>query len=471
MKRILVSLVGAGLLAYGGTVAYLHHFDHETAPRLPENSPTRKDPVALAAFNALNNARCDYCHTVGSNLPFYFSLPVAHTIMAKDLYQGKHHFRIESVLSAFDQGKPPSEEELSRIEEVIVQNRMPPPQYLLLHWHAHLSESERHAILSWVQDTRRKYYATTGAIAAFAAEPIRPVPETIPVDPAKVVLGRKLFFDKKLSGDNTLNCASCHGLEKGGVDHLVTATGINGQKGPINVPTVYDAYFKIAQFWNGRASDLAAQAAGPVMNPVEMGSHDWSEVANKLTADPDYRAMFQAAFGPDAQIGQQTITQAIAEFEKTLITPDSPFDQYLKGRDDAISDQAKRGYARFKAIGCAGCHSGIAAGGGAYEVMGLEANYFKDRGGQQTDADKGIYALDQKEDNLNRFVVPTLRNIALTAPYFHDGSAKTLEDAVRKMAHYQTTDSKPSDQDVADIVAFLKTLTGKYDGHELTNSP
>lgn len=469
MKRILVSLAGVGLLAYGGTVAFLQHYDHVTATELNVNSPTRKDPVALAAFNALNEARCDYCHATQRDLPFYFHLPVANSIMEKDLRQGLRHFRIEPVLTAFEHGKPPSEEELSRIEEVIVQNRMPPAQYLLLHWHAHLSNAERQAILAWVQETRRKYYATTGAAEAFAAEPVRPVPESVAVDPVKVALGRKLFFDKKLSGDNTLNCASCHGLDKGGVDNLVTATGIGGQKGPINVPSVYDAYFKVAQFWNARAPDLAAQAAGPVMNPLEMGSHNWTEVATKLADDPDYTAMFKAAFGPDVQVGQQSITEAIAEFEKTLITPDSPFDEYLKGKEDAISAQAKRGYERFKAIGCSGCHSGIGVGGGGYEVMGLESDYFKDRGGKETDADEGIYAISHNTADRNRFVVPTLRNIALTAPYFHDGSAKTLDEAVRKMAHYQTPDSTPSDQDVADIVAFLKTLTGKYDGHDLTD--
>lgn len=467
VKRILVALAGAGIVAYGGTVAFLQHFDHETAPVLSASSPTRHNPVALAAFDVLSNARCDYCHAQGRDLPFYFKLPLAHTLMERDLTQGLRHFRIEPVLEAFEQGKPPSEEQLSRIEEVILQNRMPPAQYLLLHWHAYLTAADRQAVLTWVADTRRHYYANTGAAAAFAAEPVRPVPASVPVNQAQVVLGQKLFFDKGLSGDGTLSCASCHGLETGGVDNLVTATGIGGQKGPINVPSVYNAYFKIAQFWNGRAADLAEQAAGPVMNPLEMGSHDWTQVADKLDADKAYTPLFQAAFGPDAKIDKQTITTAIAEFEKTLITPDSPFDEYLKGQKNAISPEAQRGYERFKAIGCAGCHSGIALGGGAYEVMGLEGDYFKDRGGPLTDADKGRYTVTNKAEDMSRFVVPTLRNIALTAPYFHDGSAKTLEQAVRDMARYQTPDHTPSEQDVTDIVAFLKTLTGRYQGHSL----
>lgn len=469
LRRLIASLVGAGVLAYGGTIAFLTHFDHVTAPELPATSPTKQDPVALAAFNALREARCDYCHATGRDLPFYFKVPVANQLMEKDLHEGLRHFRIEPVLAAFDQGKPPTEEQLSRIEEVITQNRMPPTMYLLMHWHAHLSDAERQSILHWVEETRRKYYADTGAAEKFAAEPVRPVPESVPVDAAKVALGRQLFFDKTLSGDGTLNCASCHDLNHGGVDHLTTATGIGGQKGPINVPTVYDAYFKVAQFWNGRAADLAEQAGGPVMNPVEMGSHDWPGVAAKLQTNPEYTELFQSAFGPNASIDQNTITTAIAEFEKTLITPDSPFDEYLKGNATAISDQAKRGYETFKRIGCSGCHSGIALGGGAYEAMGLEGDYFKDRGGKVTDADEGRYAVTHNNDDRFRFVVPTLRNIDQTAPYFHDGSAKTLDEAVRKMARYQTPDHDITDQDVSDIVAFLKTLTGKYEGRSLAD--
>lgn len=469
LRRLIASLVGVGVLAYGGTIAFLTHFDHVTAPELPAASPTLKDPVALAAFNAVRESRCDYCHAVGRDLPFYFKLPIAKQVMEKDLHEGLRHFRIEPVLEAFKDGKPPTEEQLSRIEEVITQNRMPPSMYLLMHWHAHLSDGERQAVLKWVEDTRRKYYANTGAASQFAGEPIRPVPESVPVDAAKVALGRKLFFDKNLSGDGTLNCASCHDLNHGGVDHLVTATGIGGQKGPINVPTVYDAYFKIAQFWNGRADDLAAQAAGPVMNPVEMGSHDWAGVAQKLATNPEYAPMFQSAFGTDAAMDQNTITSAIAEFEKTLITPDSPFDDYLKGNTSALSEQAKRGYEKFKSIGCSGCHSGIAVGGGAYEAMGLEGDYFKDRGGKLTAADEGRYDVTHKDEDHFRFVVPTLRNIDQSAPYFHDGSAKTLDDAVRKMAKYQTPDAAISDQDVSDIVAFLKSLTGKYEGHSLAD--
>ncbi|MBQ5546781.1 MAG: c-type cytochrome, partial [Acetobacter sp.] len=164
-------------------------------------------------------------------------------------------------------------------------------------------------------------------------------------------------------------------------------------------------------------------------------------------------------------------TGAIAEYEKTLITPNSPFDAYLKGDEKAISPEAKRGYELFKDLGCASCHNGIGVGGGGYEIMGLEGNYFKDRGGPFTAADKGRYTVTGKPLDMSRFVVPNLRNVALTAPYFHDGSVKTLDEAVRKMARYQLGMDHLSDQDVTDIVAFLKSLTGQYQGHSIADLP
>ncbi|GBR13682.1 cytochrome-c peroxidase [Asaia spathodeae] len=463
VRNGIAGLVVAAALAYGGTIAFLTRFDHQGAPRLPTNSATWHDPKALAAFNALGEARCDYCHTRTADLPFYFKLPFANQIMKRDLVAGQRHFRIDPIIAAFQAGKPPSVEQLSRIEEVIQQNRMPPAAYLLMHPHAYMTEKSRSDVLAWITDQRRRYYATPGVAPQFAGEVIQPIPENVPVDWTKAELGRQLFFDRRLSGDGKMNCASCHGLDKGGVDNLVTATGINDQKGPINVPTVYNAVFSIAQFWNGRAADLAAQAAGPVTNPVEMGAHDWDGVAAIIAAAPEYRTAFASLYGAGA-VNQKTVTNAIAEYEKTLITPDSPFDLYLKGDNSAITAQEKRGYERFKAIGCSGCHSGVAVGGDAYEVMGLEGPYFSERKAGLTDVDSGREGFTHAIEDHQRFKVPNLRNIALTAPYFHDGSAGTLEQAVRLMARYQTPYPDLPERDVDDIVAFLKTLTGKYQG-------
>lgn len=470
VKKSVLGLVALGAVAYGGTLAYLTHFDHAGAPQLPADSPTRHDAVSMAAWSALTEVRCDYCHAKGTDLPFYFKLPLANQIMGHDLQEGLRHFRVEPVIAAFQQGKPPSVEQLSRIEEVISQNRMPPAAYLLMHPHAHLNEKQRDDILNWVRDQRRRYYATPGVAAQFAAEPIQPIPESVPVNWDKAALGRELFFDKRLSGNGQLNCASCHGLNTGGVDNLVTATGINGQKGPINTPTVYDSVFNIAQFWNGRAKDLAAQAAGPVTNPVEMGSHDWNAVAATVAAVPEYASSFQTIYGSDA-VNEENVTNAIAEYEKTLITPDSRFDLYLKGDAKALTAQELRGYERFKAIGCSGCHSGVSMGGDAYEVMGLEGPYFNDRHTPLTAADEGREAFTHALSDARRFKVPNLRNIELTGPYFHDGNVKTLPDAVRLMARYQTPDADVSTQDVEDITAFLKTLTGKFQGLPLRDVP
>ncbi|MBS4073855.1 cytochrome-c peroxidase [Ameyamaea chiangmaiensis] len=464
--KLLGGLAVAGAVAYGGVVAYLTHFDHAGAPELSVSSPTRHDPVALAAFNVLREARCDYCHAAHTTLPFYFHLPVARQLMASDLQSGLRHFRVEPVLAAFEAGTAPSVEQLSRIEEVINQNRMPPTLYLLMHWHAYLDEAQRHAVIDWINQTRRTHYATPGVAASFAAEPVQPIPESVAVNEAQAALGKRLFFEKALSGDGTLSCASCHALNKGGVDNLVTADGIHHQRGPINVPSVFDSGFNASQFWDGRAATLADQAAGPVMNPVEMGSHDWAGVADRVRTDPSYVAAFQSAFGNDT-IDRTTITTAIAEYEKTLITPDSRFDLYLKGDAGAITAQEKRGYDLFKSVGCSGCHSGVAMGGQAYEAMGLEGPYFDDRHAAYQKVDNGRQNVTGEASDHNRFKVPNLRNVALTGPYFHDGSATTLEQAVRAMARYQTPDHAISDRDVTDIVAFLKTLTGKYQGTPL----
>lgn len=464
LRRIVLGMIGAGVLVYGGTVAWLTRFDHEGQPRLSAEGEV--DPQTKAAFAVMAEARCDYCHAKGTSLPFYFNLPVAKQIMQRDLTQGLRHFRIEPVFDAMQQGKAPTQEQLSRIEEVIRQNRMPPMQYLALHWHAHLSEAQRQTVLDWINTTRAKNWASPDVAEAFRSEPIQPLPESLPVNAEKVALGQRLFFDKHLSGNDTLNCASCHDLNKGGVDNLVTATGINGQKGPINVPTVYNSVFNVKQFWDGRANDLADQAAGPVMNPLEMGSHDWGLVAHKLEQNPEYVESFGQIY-PGQAIGKDTITDAIAEYEKTLITPDSRFDLYLKGDKTAITAQEKRGYELFRSIGCASCHNGPAVGGGAFEVMGLEGDYFGHRGGALTDADKGRFAETNDPLDQHRFKVPLLRNVELTGPWFHDGSVKTLKEAVRQMAIYQTPDKTISDRDVDDITAFLRTLTGRYQGKSL----
>ncbi|AEI37064.1 cytochrome-c peroxidase [Zymomonas mobilis] len=465
IKALLGSAVVLAIVAYGATTSYLVHYDHKTAPKLSDSSPTHNDPKAKAAFATIAEARCDYCHSKEAKLPFYASLPVAKQLMQHDIEEGLRHFQIQPVLTALEKGEPVDEESLARIQYVVEHNMMPPNLYLFMHWHAALGKNGKKAMLEWIGATRIKNYDTAGVARQFLDAPIQPIPAADFSNKAKIALGEQLFFDKQLSGDGTLNCASCHGLNKGGVDNLVTATGIGGQKGPINVPTVYNSVYNKLQFWDGRAKDLPDQAAGPIMNPVEMGSHSWTEVSQRVADQPGYKAAFTQVYG-NSTIDKERITDAIGAYEATLVTPDSRFDQYLKGNDHAITAQEKRGYALFQDLGCASCHVGKEMGGQSFEIMGLEGDYFGKRG-HPTDADLGRFSQTHNDLDRHRFNVPTLRNIALTAPYFHDGSAKTLEDAVKVMVRYQTRKGSIPEQDINDIVAFLKAQTGTYRGHNL----
>ncbi len=289
---------------------------------------------------------------------------------------------------------------------------------------------------------------------AHASEPIEPLPLQVELDPAKVALGKLLFHDPRLSRDDSISCASCHRLDHGGADNAPVSTGVDGAKGPINAPTVLNSGFNFRQFWDGRAASLEDQAAGPVHNPIEMGSN-WEQVLEKLARDASLTA--QAAEVYADGLNGANIVDAIATFERSLITP-SRFDRYLRGERSAISTDEQRGYQLFKDYGCIACHQGINVGGNMYQVFGVMGNYFDKRGGA-TKADLGRYNVTGLESDRHVFKVPSLRNVALTAPYFHDGSAATLDDAVDVMFRYQLGRSAPA-ADKALIVQFLNTLTG-----------
>jgi cytochrome c peroxidase len=292
---------------------------------------------------------------------------------------------------------------------------------------------------------------------------IRPIPDAIDVDPVKVALGEKLYHDTRLSGDGTISCASCHDLAKGGTDQQVVSDGIRGQKGGINSPTTYNAALNFAQFWDGRAATLEAQADGPPNNPVEMGSN-WTPITEKLVQDKAFVKEFTAAY-PEG-VNKDTATHAIAEYERTLLTPNSKFDKYLKGDPAALTADEKHGYDVFVEKGCATCHVGELLGGKSYEVMGRRGDYFAARGGKLTDADNGRYNVTKDERDRHAFKVPTLRNVALTFPYLHDGSKTTLREAVDAMAVYEVGEPL-ADKDAQDVVRFLETLTGEYKGKAL----
>lgn len=296
---------------------------------------------------------------------------------------------------------------------------------------------------------------------AAAQEKIQPIAREVKLNAQKAELGNNLYHDKRLSKDETVSCASCHDLAKGGTDRLPVSLGVGNTKGPINSPTVYNSEHNFVQFWDGRAKNLAEQAKGPVENPKEM-AESWPNVVEKLKKDGKYVAAFKEVYKGD--ITADRIADAIAEFERRLITPDSRFDDFLRGDEKALTAQEKKGWELFQETGCMTCHTGTYFGGESYQAMNPQ--YFEDRG-NLTEADNGRFNVTKDEADKHMFKVPMLRNVEVTAPYFHDGSVKSLEDAVRKMAKYQLGQDKMPATDVRAITAFLKTLTGKYDGKPL----
>jgi len=302
--------------------------------------------------------------------------------------------------------------------------------------------------------------ATAEPTPAPAAEPVITPLVAPEVNLARATLGRRLFHDGRLSGDGTIACSTCHSLDHGGAEDRRTSVGIGGAVGPINAPTVLNSGFMFVQFWDGRAEDLEAQARGPVNNPGEMGS-DFTRVIANLSADPTYVSEFATVF-PDG-ITEANIVGAIAEYERSLVTP-GRFDRFLNGETDALTADERRGYEVFQEVGCTSCHRGPAVGGTMYQRMGLVRDYFAERGTPVTDADLGRYNVTHAEEDRHRFKVPTLRNIALTAPYLHDGSQATLPDVVRVMGRYQLG-RELDDEQVRVLVAFLGSLTGDLPDH------
>lgn len=288
--------------------------------------------------------------------------------------------------------------------------------------------------------------------------PLTPGP-ALPAD--KVALGARLFHDGRLSRDNTVACASCHDLGKGGTDRRAVSVGVGGQTGDRNAPTVFNAGFNFVQFWDGRAASLEEQAAGPIHNPLEMGSN-WNEVISKLKGDPHYAEAFARIYGGPPT--ETRIADAIACFERSLVTPDSPFDRFLKGDLVALSPRARAGFQRFQDYGCASCHQGVLLGGNMYQRFGVMEDFFRGRPERATDL--GRFNVTRSEEDRHVFKVPGLRNVALTGPYFHDGSALTLEEAVVVMGRVQLGRDLPA-QDVRDIVAFLHSLSGHWQGEAL----
>jgi cytochrome c peroxidase len=297
-----------------------------------------------------------------------------------------------------------------------------------------------------------------------------PKPEGFTMSEDKVELGKKLYFDPRLSKTGTVSCNTCHNVMEGGDDGRPSSMGVHGRVGPRNAPTVWNAAFMSTQFWDGRAATLEEQAKGPLLAHPEMGMASHDDVMERVREVPGYVAEFKAVYGGSQPVNIENAVDAIAAFERTLITPNSPYDRYVQGDKDAMTDQQVAGMKTFEEVGCTTCHSGpafngpqpnMAKGQGFFQKFPMyeENNPYIEE--YDLMADKGRGGVTGEESDNHRYKVPTLRNVTLTAPYFHNGAVKTLPEAVRVMAKSQLN-TELSDKQVEQIVAFLHALEGEF---------
>jgi len=450
---------------------------------LPQNKrsdlpvPTNKQD-ADAMANALMESKCAACH--GTN-PEYNRI-------VNLLALGQLKRDIDGAQRSFRMGGSPLRSgnvDYLKMDYVLRTRRMPPTQYSMVHLGSRLTPDD-------VKILRHRYTKAGAFARAFAT--ISPAVVS-PQEKDKVLLGHMLFFDPRLSTNNKISCASCHDLTKGGTDNLAKSEGVPGsdgkpQLGGVNAPSVYNAAGNIRQFWDGRAANLQEQAGGPPLNPVEMGyskPEDWNAIANKLKQDAKLTELFAKVYG-DQGITGDTITDAIAAFECTLVTPDSDFDRYLGenpyaidkvdaakrstssqcylgGDSCAIDKEQEKGMFAFFNYGCATCHSGPSLGGLSFEYVNTHAKLRAHKPDYEESA-FGHRDFTKNEAHRDMFRVPNLRNVALTAPYFHTGTVRTLDEAVRIMFETQTG-CVPSNGTIRSVTRFLEAQTGCLNGTPL----
>lgn len=311
---------------------------------------------------------------------------------------------------------------------------------------------------------RVKVKVNKSALGMFKpALPTQFISKASPVTEEKIALGRMLYFEKRLSKNHDVSCNSCHGLNSFGVDNQKTSPGHKGQLGGRNSPTVYNAAGHFVQFWDGRSPDVEDQATGPIMNPVEMAMPDEKRVVDTLASMPEYVAAFKKAFPDEKEaISLANTGKAIGAFERGLVTP-SPWDAFLGGSRKALSDEEKTGFNLFVSTGCSTCHNGTLLGGGAYQKLGAVSPWPNQK-------DQGRFEVTKKVTDKMLFKVPSLRNIEKTSPYFHDGSAATLEEAIELMGKHQLGRDL-SEKHVASIATWLSSLTGKVPAEYVKEPP
>lgn len=452
MKKIIVTAIGACVFLAAVTAVYRFAFRKS----VPDAQPSEQ----VAAILEQNG--CYACHTGEEGKPFYANLPLAGAMLDAHIDHGSKFLNLKRI-----DLEHPSEVLLAMLDYTLQHDNMPLMEYKMAHWGTGFNKQEKSVLAKWILDTRARLYPNTGVAAEFTGEPLRLITE-MEHDEAKAALGEKMYNDTRISLDGTISCATCHVLGEGGADPRGTRTseGIGGNFGGINAPTVYNAGFNVEQFWNGRAHTLADQAGGPPVNPMEMGDQTWDQIVERLRQDASLVAEFKKLY-PEQGLTMATVTDAIEHFERRLTTPNDKLDQYLRGNKNALTATELAGYQAFKDNSCATCHVGKTLGGQSFEYMGIFEDYFAAR--QQShpdvamnDDDKGLNGFTGKAEDLYRFKVPNLRNISRTAPYYHDGTQATIEDAVRGMFRFELGKTA-TDEQVASISAFLRALDGQND--------
>lgn len=415
----------------------------------PAQVQTATGDLQFQAFSKVLQNSCVDCHSTDlTAYPLYYQLPAARALIDRDIAIAKTALCLNR--EQLSGAEPIAMADLMAIARTVNEGSMPPANYRALHWKVAggISSPDKLAILNYVKSKN----------VQFEVKPISV--EQSQESPQKLKFGAKLYVDKRLSSKNSLSCAACHNLEKGGADGLPFPSSVVGMNGRLNTPSVFNSRYNFRQFWNGRAHNLNELLA----SHLEDSALECSDaLIAKLGRDPEYIKLSSQAY-PDKPFSKELVVDALAAYVGSLTTPSCNFDRYLKG-ERVLSAEAIAGWRLFQEKGCVTCHSGVNLGGMSFEKIGLKADYFayrlKKHQIAESDVDAGRFNVTKVPSDRGKFKVPSLRNVALTSPYFHDGSVKDLAEAVQLMSEFQL-DEKLSEKETEELVEFLKSLSGTY---------
>lgn len=399
----------------------------------------------------IDEGGCMVCHASPEYASHRIHWPVVGYLIEKDAKRG---IRFSNMSHAFEQlyeKKSITQPVLYKLQRIALNRSMPPLSFQLVHWKSPLIKGKRDILLDWVYNRLSEDYDVPYPVTHALFQPIQPLPDSLPTDPLKATLGRSLYYN--------LSCASCHNPETGGTDNLPFSIGVHNQPSETSTLTTFNAIFHTVFSWDGKATTPEEMVSLHFKDPVKMQADTIDVLIDVLAENKELMDLFAQAY-PDTDMTENTLIDALVEYLKTLITPNSPFDRYLKGDEDAISRDAKKGYDLFKKYSCATCHSGVPVGGLSLEYVGTANEFFINRE-ELILEDMGHYKVTGNPIDIHRFKVPGLRNIELTYPYFHNSVTDNLRIAVSAMAYHQRG-KKLSEKEKDKIIAFLKTLTGEH---------